>query len=272
MNKHNITIGSDPEVFVESNGEIVSGIDMIPGSKQEPSPISNDGHFIQTDNIAFEFNIPPCNTEDEFVENITFVKDYLETIALANGCTLSEKSSGEIDPVHLAHPQALEFGCEPDLNPYTGEVNERPSADTNLRCVGGHIHIGYPEPTQEKSEKIIKAFDIFVTLPALLIDKDERRRELYGKAGAFRFKDPWGVEARALSNFWIHSPELMKWVYNQTIKAVNCVLDGEIDPLIEKYSKSVVEAINTNNKKLAEVLISELQLAEIFDREEILIK
>jgi Fe-S cluster biosynthesis and repair protein YggX len=264
--KHIITLGSDPEVFIEKDGEIVSAIGMIPGSKNKPHPITDEGHFIQTDNIAFEFNIPPCETEDKFVHHINYVKDYLEVIAISNGCKLSTLSSSEINPIHLDHPQAQEFGCEPDFNPYTCSINERPDSNTNLRCVGGHVHIGYPDPSQETSEKIIKAFDIFVTMPALLIDKDERRRELYGKAGAFRFKDPWGVEARALSNFWIHNDQLIRWVYKATIRAVECVLDGEIDQLLEKYSKDVVKAINTNNKKLAKKLIS-----EIFKEEQILI-
>ena len=260
--KHIITIGSDPEIFIENDFEIVSAIGMIPGSKNKPHPISDEGHFIQTDNIAFEFNIPPCADEDSFVKHINYVKDYLEVIAIANGFKLSTKASGEINPKYLEHPQAQEFGCEPDFNPYTQSINQKPNSDTNLRCVGGHIHIGYPNPSQETSEKIIKAFDIFVTLPALLIDTDDRRRELYGKAGAFRFKDPWGVEARALSNFWIHSEDLTRWVYQQTIKAVECVLDGKIDKLIETYSEKVVIAINTNDKQLANRILDEINNIE----------
>lgn len=257
--KHIITIGSDPEVFVEKNGKIVSAIGMIEGTKDEPFPITDKGHFIQTDNIAMEFNIPPCNTEDEFVENILFVKKYLQDIAEINGCTLSTKSSDIIRKSELKHPQALVFGCEPDLNPYLKDINPSPkSKNKNLRCVGGHIHIGYPDANIETTEKIIKAFDIFVALPALLIDNDEMRRELYGKAGAFRFKDPWGCEARVLSNFWIHSEELIRWVYRQTIKAVELVLDNKIDEYLEKYSEKVVEAINTNNKELASELCKEI--------------
>lgn len=261
MNKaRTITIGSDPEIFIESieNNEIISAIGMVPGSKDMPHPITDEGHFIQTDNIALEFNIPPCKTEDEFVHHINYVKDYLGVIVATNGAQLSTKASGEINPIFLAHPQAQEFGCEPDLNVYLKQENEKPNVDTNLRCVGGHIHIGYPNANQHDSEQIVKAFDIFVTLPALLIDKDDRRRELYGKAGAFRFKEPWGLECRALSNFWVHSDELMKWVYQQTIKAVNYALDGDQDNLFEKYSAKVVEAINTNNKDLAHQLHLEI--------------
>ena len=261
----NITIGSDPEIFIESvdNNEIISAIGMVPGSKDMPHPITDEGHYIQTDNIALEFNIPPCKTEDEFVHHINYVKDYLGVIVAANGAQLSTKASGEINPLFLAHPQAQEFGCEPDLNVYLKEENAKPDVNTNLRCVGGHIHIGYPNANQTDSENIVKAFDIFVTLPALLIDKDDRRRELYGKAGAFRFKEPWGLECRALSNFWVHSDELMRWVYKQTIKAANYALDGDQDNLFELYSERVVNAINTNDKSLAKELLFEIFKEEI---------
>jgi hypothetical protein len=77
---------------------------------------------------------------------------------------------------------------------------------------------------------------------------------LYGKAGSFRFKI-FGLECRALSNFWIHSREDMTWVWNQTLRAVNCVLDGDSDALIEKYSEDVRKAINTADLKLAAELM-----------------
>lgn len=256
--KYNITIGSDPEVFIcKEDGEIVSAIGLVPGSKHEPHPIDEEGHFIQTDNIALEYNIPPCNSKEDFIYHIHYVKDYLEALMAGHGYKLSTKASDEIDPQYLKHPQARTLGCQPDLNPYTKSLNPPPNAKGRLRSVGGHLSCGYDNPNQEISEKIVKTFDIYLTLPSLLIDTDERRRELYGKAGAFRFTD-YGVECRCLSNFWIHSKELTAWAYDRFILAIECVLDGNADELINKYSEKVVEAINTNNKELAKELISEI--------------
>ena len=255
--KYDIKLGSDPEIFVENDKEIVSAEGLIPGTKYEPYPISDKGHCIQLDNIAMEFNIPACSTKEEYVENINYVKDHLTIIAEANGLRLSTKASAEINPIYLQTEQACTFGCEPDFNAYLEDVNPSPDSQTNLRCVGGHVHIGYPNHNDEQSLQIVKMFDMLVTLPALLIDKDERRRELYGKAGSFRFKD-FGVECRQLSNFWIHSNELIEWVFEQTIKAVTMVLDGEAEELIKLYSEDVVNAINNNDKEFAKLTIEKI--------------
>ena len=260
--KHNIKLGSDPEIFIENETEIVSAVGLIPGTKSEPHPIPDKGHYIQTDNIAFEFNIPACNNANEYVENINYVKEYLSVIAKAHGFELSVKVSDEINPIHLQSEQAQIFGCEPDFNVYLEDMNPRPDANTNLRCVGGHVHIGYDNPNQEQSVKIVKMFDIFVTLPSLLLDNDERRRELYGKAGSFRFKE-FGVECRQLSNFWIHDDYLIRWVFEQTIKAVEIVLNGESQHYIDKYSTQVVEAIDNNDKKLAKLLLRQLKTENV---------
>ena len=60
-----------------------------------------------------------------------------------------------------------------------------------------------------------KELDYYLGLPSLLFDPDTSRRKMYGKAGAFRPK-PYGMEYRVLSNAWLKSPELIKWVFNNT--------------------------------------------------------
>lgn len=135
------------------------------------------------------------------------------------------------------------------------EVEIKSSTITKL----GHVSIGYPDQNIENTEKIVKMFDLFVVLPSLLIDKDERRRELYGKAGCFRFT-PFGVECRSLSNFWIFSDELMGWVFDQTMIAINIVLDGDSDYFINKYSEETRRIINENDKDSALNIIKELEI------------
>lgn len=258
-NKYNITLGADPEIFICDNNEIVSAEGLTEGgTKYEPKPISENGHMIQEDGIMFEYNIPPCTTTEEWNEAHSFCQDYLEILASAHGYKFSQKVSDEINKKYLQTPQATTFGCEPDYNVYLRAENEAPDNNTTLRCAGGHLAIGYPNATQETTEKIVKAFDIFVTLPALFKDNDTRRRELYGKPGSFRFKD-FGLECRALSNFWIHTEENRNWVFNQTLKAVNFVLDGNCDETINNYSEKVRDIITNNDLEKASLIIKTLE-------------
>lgn len=255
MNKFNITLGADPEIFICNEKETVSAEGLTNGgTKQEPKPISEDGHAIQEDGIMFEYNIPACKTEDEWVSAHKFCLDYLSVLADVNGYMLSDKVSDKVNKKYLKSAQASTFGCEPDYNVYAKSINEAPDNNTNLRCAGGHVAFGYENPEFETSEKIVKSFDMFVTLPALFKDNDTRRRELYGKAGSFRTKS-FGVECRALSNFWIQSEENMRWVYRQSIKAIEAVLSNEIDELISLYSEKTREAIDTANLTLAKELL-----------------
>lgn len=263
MKKFNITLGADPELFIENDIEIVSAEGLTEGgTKDFPRPISEFGHAIQEDGIMFEYNIPPSKTEDEWVEHHKYCLDYLKILAEANQYKLSNVVSSEINPKYLQSIQAKTFGCEPDWNAYLKDINPTPSNDTNLRCAGGHVAIGYAEDGDadfEISEKIVKIFDMFLTLPALFKDNDTRRRELYGKAGSFRVKE-WGVECRSLSNFWIQSEEHMRWVYKESVKVAELVLYNETkaDELIEKYSEKVRTAIDTNNLELASILLKEI--------------
>lgn len=259
MKHRNITLGADPETFIKNEEEIVSAEGLTEGgTKHSPKPISELGHAIQEDGIMFEYNIPPCSTKKEWIDNHTFCLVFLSELAKNNGYELSNAVSGEINPIYLQTPQASTFGCEPDFNIYLKDVNPTPNNDTNLRCAGGHVAIGYDDPDFEISEKIVYAFDMFVVLPALFKDNDTRRRELYGKPGSFRIKD-WGVECRALSNFWIQSEELMGWVWDQTMKAVNTVFEGNIDELIAEFSNDVNDVITNYDLDAATALIKKIE-------------
>lgn len=256
-----ITIGADPEVFVSQDGEIISAENMTVGTKDNPFPISEEGHCLQKDNIMLEFNVPPSSTRDEFVDNINTCKEYIETLVAVHDAELTIQSSAIVKEKYLQSRQAKEFGCEPDLNVYLKGPNEPINAATNLRTCGGHIHIGFEKAPMmgiDDIEHIVKAMDMVLGLKSLALDNDDKRRSMYGKAGSFRVK-PYGIEYRTLSNFWIKDDELIKWAFDNTLEAINLVTSGTIYQLVENYGTEVEHCINNNLKARAKVLLAKIE-------------
>lgn len=258
----NIKIGADPELFLEKDGVIISAEGMIGGTKEEPRKITKDGHAVQEDNVMIEFNIPACETKEDFIFNLNFVKSYLDTLVGMKGCNLNFSASAELAEDQLNTEQAQEFGCEPDLNVYLEGENPKPVGSGTLRSCGGHVHIGYENPSEAQSIKIVFAMDMILGLGSLALDTDERRRSMYGKAGSFRFK-PYGLEYRTLSNFWIQNEDLMSWVYDKTMEAIELAMSDKIDKLIEDYSAFVETAINKNDKQLALHILEKINKKEL---------
>ena len=249
----NVLRGADPELFlVNEKGHFVSAIDKIGGSKQFPKPIDDYGHAVQEDNVAVEFNIPPAKSLEEFKASVTKVLSYLSQEVAKMKLQLAIYPSAIFPDEELEDERAFIFGCDPDYNVYTHDVNPKPRAvNPNLRSCGGHLHISWDQPNMEQREQMIIAHDLFVGVPSLFFDMDDRRRELYGKAGAFRPK-PYGVEYRTLSNFWISRPDLVDWVFHQSERAVNFLNEGhKID---YNHYPLIISAINDLNYDAQQLL------------------
>jgi hypothetical protein len=240
--------GADPELFLRSiaGNFPVTSIGLIGGSKEEPRQLGG-GYALQEDNVAVEFNIPPAENKDQFVASIQYVLGYLEQELTPKGLKLDISATMEFAPEDLEHPQAQKLGCDPDYNAWTQSMNPRPIAPPTLRSSGGHLHIGYENPNDETSIEIIKAHDLFCGVASVVYDSDTRRRSIYGKAGAHRIKN-YGVEYRTLSNYWIKTPELTEWLFNQSEKAIKFLNDGHT--ISNKWAKKIVRCINTGDTNL----------------------
>ena len=227
-----ILIGADPEIFVkDAEGKLVSAYGLIPGTKNEPCKV--DGGAVQVDGMALEFNIDPAKNINEFVANIARVQDQLKAM-LPEGYDFAIQPTAEFgkDYIDAQPAEASDLGCNPDFNAYTGEPNPKPDVNAPFRTASGHIHIGWTKDMDpfdpghfEACQMLTKQLDCILGVPSLLWDTDAKRRELYGKPGAFRPK-PYGCEYRVLSNAWLTSPHLTNFVYRNTVYAVEQMLKG----------------------------------------------
>lgn len=262
MYVENIKVGSDPELFIinKKTNKVVSSIGLIPGVKGNAyrAPDMPEGYGLQIDNILAEFNIPPTNDREEFLNSINYMKNYIrEYVQNINPdldilCT----ASMDVDEDQLQSEEAKLFGCSVDYNAYTEEENPKPKGDsTNMRSAGVHIHLSYDKPNIQTSLWLIKYMDMYLGIPSVVLDPDTRRRTLYGKAGAFRLCK-YGFEYRVLSSKMISEDKYIKFMWNGVKKAIRAYNEG--DPLID--SNLVKHVINTSDVTKAKELIQKYNL------------
>ena len=256
-----LNLAADPEAFAKmSNGIITSVAGMLGCSKDDKLDLK--GIRIQEDNVLIEFDNDP---HDDFtLFDASIARGIAECEAILNplGMTIAEGVSSHIftdAELKSFDPSAFIFGCTPDFNALTAMRNPKPAAsDPGLRTAGGHIHFGFNQfglnPTTDGKVMGVMC-DYALGLTSLMLDNDDRRRELYGKAGSVRFK-PYGVEYRTLSNFWIFNKETRQWAWDQGHKAFNHLKDGSFMELIQIVSPEEVQrVINNNDRRMAEQYI-----------------
>jgi hypothetical protein len=253
-------LGCDPEMFLaDVQGQLKSSCGKIGGSKIQPQPLPmlGDGYAVQEDNVAIEFNIPAAETARDFVDSISrTIKVLGDGVNASLGFHLDRRSAALFPKEELESEAARVFGCDPDYNAWTGKVNPKPKADDEtLRSCGGHVHVGF-DKGKIGGRRLMKMMDLFLGVPSVIMDEGDLRKQLYGKAGAYREKD-YGFEYRVLSNFWIWNPKLVKWVWDQSARAI----DWTVSPMdIDSEKEAIVSAINNNDKNAAMALVKKYNL------------
>lgn len=122
----------------------------------------------------------------------------------------------------------------------------------------GHIHIGYDRPNNITNNYIVKALDLFISVPLVLMEPTNKRKIMYGTAGSYR-TTTYGVEYRSTSNYIFSSPELMEWTFNQIKKAIDFINAGSFSEL-SYYESTIRECINSNNEKSAKEIINKFRI------------
>ena len=248
-------LGQDVEVFLQDQaGKHISAIGFINAGKEDPFQIPDmaPGFTLQEDNVSLEYGMPPAASMEEWDRQIEAVME--KSKEFVQGLSFSRLSCAVFDQDQMMHPRAHIFGCQPDHDAWTGQCNPKPNPPHPfMRSAGGHIHI----ETKEDHIQVIRAMDLFLGVPSVLMDQGEERKQLYGKAGAHR-KKPYGVEYRTLSNFWCFDQALRQWVWR------NVELGLSQLGLADQYQTEILMAINENDKSVAEFLVEKCGLEVIY--------
>ena len=237
-------IGADIEYFAVNNeNEVVSAIGLIGGTKDAPLWVTNGN--LQEDNISAEMATIPCSTADEFSTSIFSLRKELDGKLREHGLTsmCSPYHVFTLQELHSFGRKATILGCDPDYNAYTGMRNSSPNGNRNtMRTNSGHVHFSYTNPEEDLTRDIVLNMDYLLGLWSVLVDTDDARRVLYGKAGSYRPKE-YGGEYRSLSSFWTTTKNNIDFVYNMTKKAVEGGKEMA-DKFLEIDYDEVEDAIN----------------------------
>lgn len=209
-----LKVGCDPELFLSLDGKFISAHDILPGTKDKPHKVEKGA--VQVDGLAFEFNIDPAKTVDEFNNNIeTVLKQMEEMVA-----KVDKKIKLKFSPIAYFDENYFKslpreckiLGCDPDFN-YMGNVNKpfQDITDVALRTAAGHLHVGWTEnedamsPAHFEDCKFIANHfyqNNFRSEFSAKTIEERTRLSYYGFNGAFRPKS-YGIELRQFSNLWV---------------------------------------------------------------------
>lgn len=247
------TAGLDVEFIMKDKKthSPVSAQDRIPGTKKDPFRVSHG--TLQADGVLLEIGIKPAMTYFDWERNISSVISSAKEWASKYNCYLSKDIEAEFPEAELNSPLAWESGCDPDWNCWTGEEYQKLDYSSRLRTCGGHIHVGkqwsyggifskraHPDDYKvdpHYKESLAKTLDFYLGTMVAYLEPKNKRRSLYGREGAFRFKS-YGVELRTPSNYWIHSALHRKYVWYLINFSLNKRLMGD-DPQYRTITQSV---------------------------------
>lgn len=239
-----ISVGSDPELMLNRDGNLISALKHVSGRKHSPLSLKRGGSVL-ADNVNVEFNHSPAGDPGDFVDKIRTALEDIST--LVPNARLLARAAAVFPEAQMDDEEAHIFGCDPEFNAWhNGEMVFPPFvADHDFfRSCGGHIHIGW-EPAKKNPLRLIQSMDLFVGVPLVIMDHDEtsgERHRLYGGAGKFR-PTTYGAEYRTPSNYWMRHPTLAELVFQLTEYAV-----AEIEA---PASADAMRAVQENDARLA---------------------
>jgi hypothetical protein len=250
-----VIIGGDPEFFVvgREKEEVISADKFFPSKDRK---LKTPAGFLFFDGVQAEINFFAGSCREYTQDNVWLCLKKAKDIIGENHIISALPSVVmSLKDLRNAHPEARRFGCNPDWNAYTKEMNvcEIDGETHRTRYAGGHIHVGFYKYRDIDTEilkdpnkhlEYIKLMDIIVGIPTAMLDQSfesKRRRRFYGKAGCFRPTE-YGLEYRTPSNFWLLSPALMSFTNGLVKLAHSVYVSKAADDYFDRVSEEEVRA------------------------------
>lgn len=234
MAKHKpITLGCDPELFlVDRNGNAIPSCGLIGGTKDVPRLLREEGGIrVLEDNVTLEFNINPVTNSDDLLVNVGRALDVIINDILRDQ-QLSfcwEQDSMMFPEELLQSEQARMFGCDPDFEAFKQGTKRKPPTPEllkNVRCAGGHVHLGYDvENCGVPVWAIVQFLDAMATLQYRAhFNAESVRRKYYGLPGLYRPKE-YGLEYRTPNNSWLSNTGGLNYIRSMHLTVAGVIAD-----------------------------------------------
>ena len=258
----NVSFGCDPEALIYDVGleQFVPGDFVFRGDKRNHIPIGKGCH-IHADGVAVEITTEPLALETpKFTDNFLIMRNHSITHIIKNlaksakdsksvyqNLMLQKMSSGVFSSTLIEKsPTYTESGCMPVFN--LNKMCEQVAIDytkTPYRYAGGHIHLGWNNPTDEQRIILCRLLDYYFSHWSIENkDKDftyGRGETVFGELGNVRKKD-YGIEYRTPSNSWFiksaqHTKSFLNGVVKPSVGCLRTLFTMSEEERIEKVNK-----------------------------------
>lgn len=264
-----LTFGSDPEIFVSKDGEVVPAFNFLPSAKAAGKNIFdtyNSAKYPYWDGFQAEFQSGVFTCRDELTTAVwSGMKTILESAP--EGSKINIDSVVEIprEILQTVKQEHANLGCDPSLNVYGPEpINIRDARRLKYRFAGHHFHFGFDEYDDNKTAlqlhndpklvvNIIQNLDATLGLAGVSLFENidnPIRRKYYGRAGEFRLPKH-GIEYRTLSSSVLVHPAIHHLLWDIGGRVVRLCVERQWENggyvLPEKFPNEILDMSMVKN-------------------------
>lgn len=207
MSLLDVTLGTDPEFFVERTTGVIPAFYALGGDRDIALPFGEaycDGAAVE---MTVEHANDPAIMAMRLGANIRALRTLVDgDLTVRSNGFVAQQYIDALSPDYGKRASLQILGCDRDVRVYPWAKDiERPDPKTYpWRTLGGHVHIGVGKTAITNLTQVnytVALCDALMgTAGTYLCDEQESRdrKKLYGKSGTIRLKEYGAIEYRAL--------------------------------------------------------------------------